>query len=81
MINIEVVMEEKGRDAMALLTLMIGLSDCCNGLGCQGQWFTECRASDAAWRGKPEISASMFIYNALFSVLQSQVWLYMLNAE
>lgn len=37
MINIEVVMEEKGRDAMALLSLMIGLSDCCNGLGCQGQ--------------------------------------------
>lgn len=37
MINIEVIMEEKGRDAMALLSLMIGLSDCCNGLGCQGQ--------------------------------------------
>lgn len=37
MINIEAVMAERGRDAMGLLSLMIGLSDCCNGLGCLGQ--------------------------------------------
>lgn len=35
MINMEVVMAEEGRDAMGLLSLMIGLSECCNGLGCQ----------------------------------------------
>lgn len=37
MINMEVVMAQEGRDAMALLSLMIGLSECCNGLGCQGR--------------------------------------------
>lgn len=36
MINMEVVMVEESRDAMGLLSLMIGLSECCNGLGCQG---------------------------------------------
>lgn len=37
MINVEVVMAEEGRDAMGLLSLMIGLSECYNGLGCRGQ--------------------------------------------
>lgn len=41
MINMEVEMPEEGRDAMGLLSLMIGLSECSNGLGCQGWWFTE----------------------------------------
>ena len=36
MTNMEVVMPEQGRDAVALLSLMIGLSECSNGLGCQG---------------------------------------------
>lgn len=37
MINVEVVMAEEGRDAMGLLSLMIGLSECYNGLGWRGQ--------------------------------------------
>lgn len=36
-INMEVVMAEEGRDAMVLLSLMIGLSECCNGVRCQGR--------------------------------------------
>lgn len=33
----EVVMaEEEEEDAMVLRTLMIGLSECCNGMGCHG---------------------------------------------
>ncbi len=40
LINMEVVMAEEGRDAMGLLSLMIGLSECCNGPRCQGWWFT-----------------------------------------
>jgi len=48
MINTEVVMAERGRDAMGLLSLMIGLSDCCNGLECLGQWFTRLLS---VWQG------------------------------
>ena len=33
----EVVMVEEGRVAMGLLSLMIGLSECCNGLGCRSR--------------------------------------------
>jgi len=33
-------MEEEGKDAMGLLFLMIGLSECCNGPWCWGRWFT-----------------------------------------
>lgn len=40
MINMEVIMAEEGRDAMGLLSLMIGLTEYCNGLGYQGWWFT-----------------------------------------
>lgn len=40
MINMEVVMAEEGRDAIGLLSLMIVLSECCNGFGCHGCWFT-----------------------------------------
>lgn len=36
MINMEVIMAEEGRDAMGLLSLMIGLTEYCNGLGYQG---------------------------------------------
>lgn len=56
MINMEVVMAEEGRDAMGLLFLMIGLSECCNGLGCQGRWLMGLlyfsHAIGAGWRGK-----------------------------
>ena len=59
MINLQVVMaeeeEEEGRDAMGLLSIMIGLNECCNGPGCQSQWFTlSCRQAIAAWRGWAE---------------------------
>lgn len=62
MINMRVLMAEEGKDAMGLFFLMIGLSECCNGLGCQRGLViyatSSCRhATDAACRGESQISA------------------------
>lgn len=55
MINMEVVMAEEGRDAMGLLSLMTGLSECCNGPGMPRPMIygtSSCRRGiEAAWRG------------------------------